>query len=126
MNDPYVMYFIIKKSLGMNAGKIASQVGHAVQEMILFYAQDHSRALTPTEHQHMVATREWLASDYRKVVLGASDQEFDEVRLIQDITVITDLGFTQVPAGTQTCIGLWPMRKSEAPPAIKILLPLKK
>lgn len=34
MSDDYVMYIIINDDLKMQKGKIASQVGHAVQQLI--------------------------------------------------------------------------------------------
>ena len=120
--DPYVMYLIVKTSLKMNAGKTAAQCGHAVQMLMQEVLPDHHESLGRERAARFIATREWLREDYpsyAKIVLGASDDEFMKVQLEVDCFVVVDRGFTSVAAGTETVLGLWPCRKSEAPESVK-------
>jgi len=66
---------------------------------------------------------QWLQTSFRKVVVKADDKEWEKVKACPDIqyVVVRDAGFTEVAAGSETVIGVWPMLKSQAPKAIKRL-----
>lgn len=125
--DRYVMYLVIPTSLKMNMGKTAAAVGHAVQNLLsLYYLYSGSSA------EEKIRMGHWLEDDwpsYAKVVLAADDVEFAEVARLEDkgITMVDviDRGFSQVQKNARTCIGPWPMKKSEAPEIIKKLKPLR-
>ena len=72
--------------------------------------------------------QEWLDGSFRKVVLKADDKEWEKVKnqvpAVERVVVI-DAGLTDIASGSQTVIGLWPMRKSEVPKVIKKLQVLK-
>lgn len=121
--DRIVMYIVIPTSLKMGVGKVGATCGHAVQ---LFMDEYHryARSAMVEEDKECVLVRQWLESSYAKIVLGASDSEFANVRklgdLVRAVTVI-DVGLKQVPAGSITAVGFWPMLKSSAPSAIREL-----
>lgn len=77
--------------------------------------------------RHDVA-REWLkkGGDHTKIVLGATDDEFMRVQLENaHFFMVVDRGYTEVAPNTETSLGLWPCRKSEASETVKTLKPLR-
>ena len=69
---------------------------------------------------------EWLGSSYRKVTLTANDKESAKIKAEPMYkAMVIDAGLTQIPAGSETFIGLWPMRKSQRPKCIKRLQALE-
>jgi peptidyl-tRNA hydrolase len=127
--DRRVMYLVVRTSLGMNAGKAAAAVGHAVQ-MLMVFAWEIIPTV-PRSHEELVRiheAREWLREDapsYAKIVLGASDEEFERVQKENPGFLVVDRGFTQVEPNTPTCFGLYPMRKSESLGVVRSLKPLR-
>ena len=146
--DPIVMYLIVHETLGMSMGKTAAQCAHASQMLTLDYFEkkDKSRALQkkiqettdPDELRVMKALYaehgrklsifgEWLQGSFRKVVLRADDKEWAKIQKDygEHMIMVVDAGLTEIAAGSETVIGLWPMRKSQAPKTIKKLQVLK-
>lgn len=110
-----VCYLIINESLNMSPGKIPAQTAHGIQLMLCNHFQ------TPTE-----TTTKWLLGDYKKVVLKADSKEWEKIKIeFPNAFVVKDLGYTEVPNGSETCICLFPMEKSQAPKIIKRLQTLK-
>jgi peptidyl-tRNA hydrolase len=151
IEDPIVMYMIVRESLGMSTGKACAQCGHAASLVTFNYMdlQDAARVIRkqleplfqplPTgkeaavlKAQYAEMSRrlsivgEWRKTGYRKVTLRASDKEWEKVKADypHDVMVV-DAGLTEIPSGSETVIGLWPMRKSEATKTIKKLQVLK-
>jgi peptidyl-tRNA hydrolase len=121
--DPIVMYFVVRESLSMTAGKACAQVGHAAQMLLLQYFNDGS-AIT---NKHDVF-RQWLDGSFRKVVLKADDKEWEKLKAefaVGDIVLVVDAGLTQVASGSETCVGIWPMLKSSRPKILKRLQALE-
>lgn len=136
-NDPVVMYLIVRDSLNMSVGKIAAQVGHAVQMMQIAYQEDLDildnmfDGDIPDESStilHRVSRyNKWLNTLFTKIVLKADEKEFTKVQkeLAHNIVLVTDAGFTEVKPQTDTVIGVFPMYKSEVPKIIKRMQLLK-
>lgn len=145
--DPIVMYIIVRESLGMGVGKMCAQCGHAASLVVFDYInlKDEARKLQKLivgteascfrdalKEQYAEMSRklsivgEWRKSGYRKVTLRASDKEWEKVKADypRDVMVV-DAGLTEIPSGSETVIGLWPMRKSQATKTIKKLQVLK-
>lgn len=142
--DPIVMYLIVRESLGMSTGKACAQAAHAAVMVTLDYfrLKDISRSIQKSlqlependvllsdlkEIAPMISIfGEWLSSSYRKVTLAANDKEWVKVKS-EPMTkaLVIDAGLTEIPAGSETVIGLWPMRKSKRPSCIKRLQALK-
>lgn len=120
--DPYVMYLIVKESLNMSAGKIGAQCGHAVgimydyiSQLWLINTQCHDES-----NQTLLSFQLWKNESYRKVVLRASDKEWEKIKQELDCFLVLDAGLTEIMPG-ETVIGLLPMRRSSAPKIIKRL-----
>ena len=133
--DPIVMYLIVRESLNMGTGKTAAQVGHATQMLTIEYFElvdDYEHVLADKDFQASVRgkleiMREWLNSSYRKVVLKANDKGWDRLKkeFKDTMVLVVDCGLTEIAAGSETVIGLWPMYKSNATKTIKRLQALK-
>lgn len=113
------MYLVVRESLGMSIGKTAAQCAHASQMLQLEYdsgsGEDISRVF-----------QEWLQSSFRKVVLKADDKEWEKVKAeCPNHVVVRDAGLTEIAAGSETVIGIWPMRRSERPKILTKLQVLK-
>lgn len=115
--DPLVMYLVARESLNMSPGKLAAQVGHGVQHVLAAVLLN-----APTTFAHVrPRLLQWLAGDYRKVVLRASDAEWGRLKDLNPAAIVTDDGHTEVNPGTETVLAFWPMRKSERPSLLKRL-----
>lgn len=148
--DPIVMYLIVHESLGMSTGKTAAQCAHASQMLTLSYfrmkeasskvqkalsvpkmePKDRSEgsAIYAEMAPYISIMGEWLNSSFRKVVLRASDKEWAKLKeefKDKNMVMVVDAGLTEIAAGSETVIGLWPMRKSQVPKTVKRLQVLK-
>lgn len=125
-NDPLVLYLIVKESLGMTAGKIGAQTGHAVG---MIYEKLHTLKKQQEKTQEVLDKlnifESWRNENYRKVVLRASDKEWEKLKTELECFLVRDAGYTQVPAGSETVIGLWPQKKSQVSKSVKRLQVLK-
>jgi peptidyl-tRNA hydrolase len=128
--DPIVMYLIVKESLGMSIGKTAAQCAHASQMLQLRY-QELERDnlcgwLEAVDFTTMNIFTKWLDTSFRKVVLRAKDKEWQKIKdACSNHVVVVDAGLTEIAAGSETVIGLWPMHKSQVPKIITKLQTLK-
>jgi peptidyl-tRNA hydrolase len=138
--DPIIMYLIVRESLGMGIGKIAAQCAHASQMLLLkflsmekndpdrinvLFAEEIETAMLNKQKTDLF--RSWLESSFRKVVLKADDKEWKKIKASmedEDILVV-DAGLTEIEPGSETVIGLFPMRKSLSGKLIKKLQVLK-
>lgn len=144
--DPWIMYLVVRESLGMSAGKIGAQCGHAVgmiyekqhglkkQVSALDYYKNNPDAMDPKDFVTALAKvafdklntfEAWRNESYRKVVLRADDKEWEKLKAELECFVVRDAGLTEVAAGSETVIGIWPLKKSQAPKIIKKLQVLK-
>jgi|SRR5271166_1439121 len=145
--DPIVMYLIVHETLGMGMGKTAAQCAHASQMLTLdfFEIKERSKhlqkimsALSDLEKEEkMVEYKaigrklsifgEWTQTSFRKVVLRADDKEWAKLKteFKDQMVMVVDAGLTEIPSGSETVIGLWPMRKSQVPKTVKKLQVLK-
>ena len=141
------MYLIVNETLGMSIGKTAAQTAHAAQYLMVVYFElkEESKALAKkiqleTNETFIVALKnhyvdkgrkisimgEWLNSSVRKVVLKANHKEWNKIKeAFPECALVIDAGLTEIEPGSETVIGLWPMRKSQAPQVIKRLQVLK-
>lgn len=137
--DPIVMYLIVRESLNMSIGKTSAQTAHASQMLQLRYDKvkdsvnwtlvAHGDLYEKVLSERVLIFQEWLNTSFRKVVLKADDKEWYKVQgcFVEDVTKITvvDAGLTEIASGSETVIGLWPMRKSERPKILQKLQALK-
>ena len=136
-DEKVVLYVVVRQSLKLIGGKIGAQVGHAV--MFIVEEAACPRGVTmcgetlelPEEkrhqyHERMALYREWRQGEYGKIVLAASDDDFllAKERYGTDFLVV-DNGHTQVDPNTETCVGIWPMRKKARCELLLRLKPLR-
>ena len=95
-------YFIVNTDLGMGAGKIAAQVGHAAMLIAL-------------RDQYEENFQVWKEIAMKKIVLGASEERMREI-IESNPTVIRiiDKGFTEIDPNSLTVIGFPVMTRREA------------
>lgn len=147
--DPIVMYLVVRESLNMSIGKTGAQCGHAAQIVLLKYFEMKDKLHSiqnqmdyrnweecdrlEDERDKLAAPlaifREWLGDSFRKVTLKADEKEWKKVKEafvegVYRFTVI-DAGLTEIAAGSETVIGIWPMRKSQRPKILTKLQVLK-
>jgi peptidyl-tRNA hydrolase len=121
--DELRAYFVINTDLKMSIGKTAVQLGHAVQYLLdkrdeVLRACDHLYGLDIEKKLLDQAFRfnEWKnGASHCKIALAANTDQF---RLIKELyadscVVVRDAGRTEITPGSETVIGLYPMRKSE-------------
>lgn len=146
--DPIVMYLIVRETLNMGVGKTGAQCAHASQMLTLKYfemkdelnkyhkqisALVDDNAKDAMQNKRLAVSRklsifgEWMASSYRKVVLRASDKEWLKLKseFADQMVMVVDAGLTEIPSGSETVIGLWPVRKSQVSKTVKHLQVLK-
>ena len=133
--DPWIMYLIVRETLNMGVGKIAAQTGHAVGMIYENYSslekeldflafgdipEGHKERLKIVDEKcHNFTT--WKSKSFRKIVLRADDKEWEKLKRQLECYLVVDAGLTEVEAGSETVIALWPMLKSSAPPLVKRL-----
>jgi PTH2 family peptidyl-tRNA hydrolase len=144
---PIVMYLIVNETLGMSIGKTAAQTAHAAQYlMVQYYVLKEESAFLVKRIQsetdetfiHALQTSyadkgrkisivgEWLKVGVRKVVLKANAKEWKKIKeAFPQHALVVDAGLTEIEPGSETVIGLWPMRKSQVPKVIQRLQVLK-
>jgi peptidyl-tRNA hydrolase len=124
-----VQYYVIRRNLKLTAGKVGAQVGHAAMFfMEAFQNVSHTwRMLSEEEEARTALVLEWRAGEYGKIILGAGDKEFEELKknyAAPSSFLVIDNGHTQVDPNTETCLGFWPMRKSQRCDLLRTLKPL--
>ncbi len=93
---------VINASLKMSKGKICAQVAHAS----LF-------AALKAKKLHPIKFSRWLNSGAKKVVVKAKEEELLKIKALADKMkipneLIKDAGYTEVPPGSITALGLGP------------------
>lgn len=105
------MVLILRGELRLTAGKSAVQAAHAAVMLV-----DRAKERAPA------ALKAWLAEGQMKVALVVDTLESLQgierrARAARISTVwVDDAGFTEVPTGTRTCLGLGPALASELDP----------
>ncbi|MGA8543005.1 MAG: peptidyl-tRNA hydrolase Pth2 [Thermoplasmata archaeon] len=104
----YKMVVVVRRELRLTAGKAAVQVAHAAVML--------TRA---AERRDPAALDAWLAEGQMKIALGAPTlaelEALERSARAKHIPTVwvEDAGFTEVPPGTRTCLGLGPALASE-------------
>ncbi len=104
----YKMVIVVRAELRLTAGKAAVQVAHAAVLLAL-----------EAEKRSSAAFRSWSSGGQKKIALIAPtllDLE-SLARKARSLGIpwvlVEDAGFTEVPPGTKTCLGLGPAPGSE-------------
>jgi len=104
----YKMVIVVRAELRLTAGKAAVQVAHAAVLLAL-----------ESEKRSPAAFRSWSSTGQKKIALVAPTLADLETlaRKARSLGIpwvlVEDAGFTEVPPGTKTCLGLGPASGSE-------------
>jgi peptidyl-tRNA hydrolase len=138
--DPIAMYLIVRSSLieEMGVGKTCAQVGHAVSMLMMEYhklsnrydkylaskgSSEYPQASNDLWQSQYFLWSDWLKNGIRKIALKADDKEFEKLKEEQKgrMVFVIDAGLTKLEPGSETVIGLPPMKKSQRSPLLKRL-----
>src|SRR5574339_475499 len=106
--DPIVMYLVVHE-IGMSAGKVAAQAGHAVGMLYIRHDEFKKPEVSPQVAEKMNIWEEWQNNSFRKVTLTANDAKWAKLKAklpelgIEHVLVI-DSGLTEIPYGSETVI----------------------
>lgn len=99
----YKMVLVVRGEIRLTAGKAAVQVAHAAVLLVLQQQKRRSAAL-----------ERWLAEGQKKIAVVAAsladmvERQARASRAGIPSVWVDDAGFTEVPPGTRTCLGLGP------------------
>jgi len=107
-----VMYLIVNNDLKMEKGKIASQVGHAVEEII------ERILLQKVKEKYIKNYHIWKEKGRAKIILKGNKEVIEKCieKYSEEGIYIIDEGKTQISEGSVTVFGFYPSGSS--PPAI--------
>lgn len=114
-----VMYLVVNKSLNLTAGKIAAQIGHLVEYLIEDLLTYRREGIIWTNDEELSYV-EYRNTGTTKIILKADEDQWSELKVLAEV-IIVDEGRTECPPNSETVLGFFPMRKSEAPDVIKKL-----
>jgi peptidyl-tRNA hydrolase len=106
------MYLLVNSSLKLTPGKVASQVGHAVEKITQKCSKVHNY-------------KAYLNNGMPKIVLSVPTEEnfisiLDQTKQLFKVYVV-DEGLTQCPQNSVTVVGYSPIYESNIPPVFKKL-----
>ena len=115
-SSDYKMVLVVRGELRLTAGKAAVQVAHAA----VLLAVEGARKKNPTfqswwdQGQKKIAVVAKTLTEMEGLALGAR-------RAGLPLVWVEDAGFTEVPPGTKTCLGLGPARADKIDPLTRDL-----
>ena len=112
--DELICYLIVNNELGMSPGKIVAQTCHVMTEITMDYCSD------PESKPYKEFKLWYNQYSQKKIVLRGKQKDLEKL-VDQGFYYIRDIGLTEVPENSLTCVGLGIMRKSEAQQYIKRL-----
>lgn len=92
----YAVYIFVNVDLKMRPGKIAAQVGHAVQQLC------EMKSLSPN-------WKRWKREGAAKIVVKASQKDLEELSILPNMISVVDAGLTQVREGSTTAVACLPI-----------------
>lgn len=99
---------VVRKDLGMSAGKMAAQASHASLSAYL-----------ETERTNPEDAERWLEEGMKKVVLKVAGEKelymyFQQAKDIGlPVAIIRDAGLTQIEGGSTTCFAIGPAHAND-------------
>jgi len=107
----FKMVLVLRGELRLTAGKAAVQAAHAAVMLVRFLEKKNPESLD-----------QWLAQGQKKIALVVPTltdlESLERAARARGIPAlwVEDAGFTEVPPGTRTCLGLGPAPESELDP----------
>jgi PTH2 family peptidyl-tRNA hydrolase len=113
MDNELIQYFIINSDLNMSPDKVAVSVAH-VATLVAIVESNPANGVSKNFY-------DWYYHyDQKKIVLRGKQKDLEKL-FDEGFYHVNDLGLTEVPQESLTCIGLGVMWKSEAQKYIKRL-----
>ena len=91
------MYILVNKDIKIGRGKLAGQVGHAVNVYIY-------NMMNGNEQQRDLI-EEYMTGEIKKIILYDTQENLERLEQ-QGLTSIRDKGYTQLDPDTLTCVNL--------------------
>ena len=109
-NNPINFYIVVNIDCGIEKGKVHAHVGHATQALCEYYYS--TLVNSPGEFKKLIKLyKEWTDTGSAKIVLKASQFDFNLLKKEKPLCVIKDAGHTQINPGTETVLAFFPMYK---------------
>jgi PTH2 family peptidyl-tRNA hydrolase len=97
MNQNLKMYILVNKDIKIGKGKLAGQVGHAVNVYIYHMMNDD------IPQQQII--HDYMNGEIKKIILYDTQEHLEKFEQL-GFTRIRDKGYTQLEPNTLTCINL--------------------
>ena len=107
--DNLKMYILVNQDISMGKGKVAGQVGHAVNILTYRMCKQNNELID-----------EYMQSAIKKIVLKCPQSKLEELEVKNYITV-RDKGLTQLEPNTLTAVTLGILREEEVESWVKEL-----
>jgi peptidyl-tRNA hydrolase, PTH2 family len=105
MEEDYAMYILVNHDLQMGKGKIAAQVGHAVEKITTTIHKMNDR-------NYNLIYQRYLVFGSKKIVLKGTQKDLELYMNDRDAIYIRDAGKTQIPEGSMTVVAFLPSNKN--------------
>lgn len=106
------MYILVNANMSIGAGKLAAQVGHAVQLYVHYF------------HAEEIYSR-YMRGRIKKIILFAPLEVLEKIEKEETGIVIRDAGFTELEPNTLTCVNIGILDKNNIPEKWKFIEWLK-
>ncbi len=107
------MYIFINTDLKMKAGKYCAQVGHGVQYITEGISMQNKKTITDYNI--------WRENGARKILLKATEEQMISLHENYKSVKVFDAGLNHVPAGSFTCLALYPRNHDDEFREFKLL-----
>ena len=111
--DELVQYYIVNSELNMSTGKTATQVAHVATEITIDEAN-------PCSNKVALFYKWYKNYNQKKIILRGKQKDLEKL-VEKGFYFIKDIGLTEIPENSLTCVGLGTMWKSEAQIYVKRL-----
>lgn len=105
------MYLFVNTDLGMKTGKIAAQVGHAVQYIVENIVISGFEIHPPPAYYFTYM--KWRNAA-KKIVLKATQEQLLKLKEEPESVFVIDAGRTQIPENSLTVVGFYPSFTNES------------
>lgn len=106
------MYILVNKDIKIGKGKLAGQVGHAVNVLV------YNMAI-----QDDISLHEYMSGEIKKIVLYSSQEVLEKLETLGYVS-IRDKGYTQLKPNTLTCVNLGIVDFNNIPEELKFIITL--
>lgn len=125
------MYILVNEDIKINKGKLAGQVGHAVNVYVYHIMNDYFKNIVENRDNWNsldIAKKclldEYMAGSIKKIILYAPQNKLEDLEN-KNFTSIRDIGFTDLEPNTLTCVNLGIIDYDNIPNEVKFIKELK-